>query len=65
MSGSDLTEVEDKNVGDCKFCGETIAWLTSQKTGKKYPVNIEPEDQDEIAPGALVRRNNFHNCRDK
>jgi hypothetical protein len=59
----DLVEVDEKKIGKCRHCGDRIAWLTSQRTGKNYPVNINEYEQDQLADGALVKKNDFHQCR--
>src|SRR5690349_5023250 len=35
------------SVSDCKFCGHAIAWATSKRTGKRYPVNVYPKQDME------------------
>jgi hypothetical protein len=54
-----LEEVQDNQIGRCKYCDESIAWLESKKTpGKKYPVNIKSIPGEPI----VVNRYDFHNC---
>lgn len=47
------------NVANCKFCSQSIAWLTAKSSGKRYPVDYDGE----VSNGkAVVVRNKFHDC---
>lgn len=34
------TRDESYPVSECKFCGRDIVWLTSKRTGKRYPADV-------------------------
>jgi len=53
-AGLDLSGIDSSKQSRCKKCGAEIVWLTSRKTGKKYPVNHR---------GLIdVMKNDFHKC---
>lgn len=54
--------VENKDVVDCKYCSQPIAWVTSPK-GKRYPVNFYGEYSH--AGNPIIIKNDFHKCPNK
>lgn len=46
-------------ICNCKHCGNEIVWATSNRTGKKYPVDIQNGYNNQ----RFYIKSNFHNCR--
>jgi hypothetical protein len=51
----------------CRYCGDNIAWVKSNRTGKSYPVNFYRTDKVPNSSGIkdayYVSIIDFHNCR--
>lgn len=52
-----LVKLAEQDIGICKWCRATIAWITSKRTGKRYPC-----DFNEFAEHRQASPTAFHNC---
>jgi len=55
--------VED--LGKCKYCRGQVAWITSKRTNKKYPVNYDEQSYDDIAGHWFVMADQVHKCKER
>lgn len=54
-AGLNLADEDAHKIKPCKFCGEPVVWLRSNRTKKFYPVNFR---------GIIdVKINDFHKCK--
>jgi hypothetical protein len=56
--GKEVT-VHETQIGKCRDCNQKVGWLTSARTGKKYPVNVK---DDPFSDEYLAITNDFHRC---
>jgi hypothetical protein len=62
-----MIDTPEQSIGKCRNCGDMIAFLTSQRTGKKYVVNCDPNDFNDFEGTYRVDKTNWHSktCKGK
>jgi hypothetical protein len=57
-----LAQRQQRPVTKCRSCGAHVFWVVSDRTGGKFPVDVQPDDEGHVLVDGTYYTSHFATC---